>query len=227
MQRPPFKIRTLADFDQDTYFREQAALFRGSHYGSIQSLRPELLDELEVVLSGDSEEAIQRLLTANPYLLQYVVPESGHHGIWVFPKQMIRTRTATGVPGLIPDFLVVTAGSLGYRWQIIELKTAKVQFAKSSGKSYTPTAAAGIAQCATYRAHFANYVETVRSNVGIDDIIVPANVILIIGDASTETDNERICRSEFDSLNASMMVASFDRIRRGLRSDLAFRRRAQ
>ncbi len=107
------------------------------------------------------------------------------------------------------------------------MKTAKVQFAKSSDKSYTPTAAAGIAQCATYRAHFANYIETVRSNAGIEDMIVPANVILIIGDASTETDEEKICRSEFDSLSASMMVASFDHIRRGLRSDLAFKRRAK
>lgn len=224
MTRQSFQIRSVNDFDQDAYFHEQAALFPGSRYGNILSLRPGLLDELETALAEDSEEAIQCLLTENPYLLQYVVPQSGHHGIWVFPKQMIRTKKASGTPGLIPDFLVVTAGSLGYRWQIIELKTATVQFAKSSGKSYTSTATAGIAQCATYRAHFANYIETVRSNIGIEDMIVPANVILVIGDATTETDKEKICRSEFDSLSASMMVASFDRIRRGLRSDLGFRK---
>jgi hypothetical protein len=34
-------------------------------------------------------------------------------------------------------------------------------------------------------------VVRVRSNVGIEDMIVPANVALVIGDATTDTDEER------------------------------------
>jgi hypothetical protein len=133
---------------------------------------------------------------------------------------MIRPKAANGTSGLIPDFLVATRGSLGYRWQIVELKKASIQFAKLSGKSYTRDAADGIAQCATYRAHFANYIETVRSNIGISEVIQPDNVILVIGDAAHETNKQRICRAEFDSLRSTMMVASYDRIRRGLANDL-------
>ncbi len=226
MDSPRPSFRSLADIDHEADIEERAAAFPGSFYGDIRALESGLLEKFEAALARDSEEAIQRLLTANPYLLQYVVPQSGHHGTWVFPKQMIRTKAANGMPGLIPDFLVVTSGSLGYKWQIVELKKASVQFAKLSGKSYTRDAADGIAQCATYRAHFTNYIETVRSNIGISEVIVPDNVILLIGDSTSETDKQRICRAEFDSLGSNMMIASYDRIRRGLTNDLGFRRRA-
>lgn len=218
-------IRRLSDLDHEAHLRELEAEFPGSHYGDIRTLEEGLMEKFEDALTEGSEEAIQRLFTTNPYLLQYVVPQSGHHGTWVFPKQMIRAKAANGTPGLIPDFLVATCGSLGYKWQIVELKKASVQFAKPSGKSYTRDASDGIAQCATYRAHFANYIETVRSNIGISQVIIPDNVILVIGDATRETNEQRVCRAEFDSLGSNMMVASYDRIRRGLANDLGFRRK--
>lgn len=218
-------IRSMADFDHEAQIKELAAEFPGSQYGDIRTLEDGLMAKFEAALAADCEEAIQRLITANPYLIQYVVPQSGHHGTWVFPKQMIRAKAASGTPGLIPDFLVATSGSLGYKWQIVELKKASVQFAKPTGKGYSRDASDGIAQCATYRAHFANYIETVRSNVGISEIIMPDNVILLIGDAKRETNRQRICRAEFDSLGPNMMVASYDRIRRGLANDLGLNRK--
>jgi hypothetical protein len=216
-------IRSLADFDDEAHIEKRKAKFPGARYGDLRMLQRGLMEELEAAFAEDSEEALQRLFTANPYLLQYVIPQSGHHGTWAFPKQMIRPKAASGPPGLIPDFLVVTSGSLGYKWQIVELKKSSVQFAKPSGKSFSRDAADGIAQCATYRAHFMNYIETVRSNVGVGEVIVPDNVILVIGDARCETPEQRVCRSEFDSLGASMKVASYDRIRRGLANDLGYR----
>ncbi|MDO9489201.1 MAG: DUF4263 domain-containing protein [Sphingomonadaceae bacterium] len=215
----------MATFDHEAHIVELAAQFPGSHYGDVRTLRPSLRADFEAALSEDSEESIQRLITANPYLIQYVVPQSGHHGTWVFPKQMIRPKAVDGTPGLIPDFLVATSGSLGYKWQIVELKRASVQFANSSGKSYSRDAIEGIAQCATYRSHFSNYIETVRSNVGISDLIVPDNVILVIGDAERETSQQKVCRAEFGNLASNMIVASYDRIRRGLLNDLGFNRR--
>jgi hypothetical protein len=49
-----------------------------------------------------------------PYLLQYAVDRSGHHGIWVYPKQMIKPKRADGTSGFIPDYLIATRSSLGY-----------------------------------------------------------------------------------------------------------------
>jgi hypothetical protein len=212
----------VSEIDEEADIAEWAGKFPGSHYADVRFLHPTLREEFEVALQAGREEAIQKLLTANPYLLQYVTPNTGHHGIWVFPKRQIRTQRVDGTPGLIPDYLVAAKNSLGYTWHIVELKLATVQFAKPSGESYTRDAADGIAQCAKYRAHFADYIETVRSNIGIPDAITPESVILLIGDGLTETDKQRTCRSEFDRLGPSMSVVSYDRIRRGLANDLRF-----
>lgn len=218
-----FKITSMADFDHDADIAAQRAKFPGSHYGDARLLRAGLDDEFEACLLG-SEETIQKFLSANPYLLQYVIPNSGHHGTWVFPKQMIRSKKANGTPGLIPDYLVATRSSLGYYWHIVELKLASVQFARLNGKSFTGDATGAIAQCATYVSHFANYIETVRSNIGVGEVITPKNAILLIGDATVENDAQRICRGEFCDLAPRLIVASYDRIRRGLANDLRGRK---
>ena len=217
-----FAITNSADMDHEADIAERRAKFPGSEYGDLRFLRAGLDDEFETALTG-SEETIQKFLTANPYLLQYVIPNSGHHGTWVFPKNLIRTKRVDGTPGLIPDYLVATQSSLGFSWHIVELKLATVQFSKVGGKSFTRDTADGIAQSATYLSHFANYIETVRANIGIAELIVPKNIILLIGDAANEDDLQRICRSEFCDLAPRMIVASYDRIRRGLANDLSGR----
>lgn len=214
-----FKITSLADMNGEADIAEQRAKFTGSLYGDSRLLRAGLDVEFEAVLKG-SEEAIQTFLTANPYLLQYVIPNSGHHGTWAFPKKMIRTKKTDGTPGLIPDYLIAGQSSLGYYWYIVEIKLASVQFANIRGKSYSRDANAGIAQCATYISHFTNYIETVRSNIGVADFITPKSAILLIGDATTETDAQRVCRREYCELAPRMIVASYDSIRRGLANDL-------
>lgn len=218
-----FRIFSADEVDHNADIAEQRAKFPGSLYGDPRFLRVGLDEEFENALKG-SEETIQKFLTANPYLLQYVIPQSGHHGTWAIPKKMIRTKRTDGTPGLIPDYLVATRSSLGYYWHIVELKLASAQFAKPSGTSYSRDAVEGIAQCATYLSHFTNYIETVRSNVGIAQLITPKSAILLIGDARTETEAQRICRSEFCDLAPRMMVASYDRIRRGLANDLRGRK---
>lgn len=214
------RVFRISEVDHDADIAEWAAKFPGSHYGDPRTLRPDLLEDFEDVLKLGREEPIQKLITANPYLLQYVTPDTGHHGIWVFPKRTIRTQRVDGTPGLIPDYLVAAKNSLGYTWHIVELKKSIVQFSKSRGENYSRDAAEGIAQCAKYHAHFADYIETVRNNIGIPETITPKSVILLIGDGATETENERTCRAEFDRLGSSISVISYDRIRRGLASDL-------
>lgn len=214
-----FKITSMADFDHEADIAEQAAQFTGSRYGDPRTLKRGLMPEFEAALALGSEEALQRLFTDNPYLLQYVTPNSGHHGIWVFPKQSIRVKATDGTPGLIPDFLVVARNSLGYKWHIVELKRATVQFSNRKGDGYTSDASKGIAQCHRYRTHFVDYIDAVRSFIKVPDLIVPESVILMIGDGTTESDAERLCRAEFDRNTPQMSIVSYDRIRRGLAND--------
>jgi hypothetical protein len=214
-----FKIISMADFDHDADIAEQAALFPGSRYGDPRTLKRGLMREFEGALAVGSEEAIQQLLTENPYLLQYITPNSGHHGTWVFPKQTIGVHAPDGTRGLIPDFLVVARNSLGFKWHIVELKRATVQFSNAKGDGYSGDGNKGIAQCLKYRAHFTDYVDAVRSFIRVPDLIVPESVILLIGDSLHETEAQRKCRAEFDRGTSDMSIASYDRIRRGLAND--------
>lgn len=214
---PGIEFRSAEWTEEDR--ARSAACFPGSLYGDVTMLSVEGILEFEAALGADDEEALHLALERNPYLLQYVVPQSGHHGIWAFPKRMIKTPSVTGSAGLIPDFLIATRSSLGYYWHIIELKKANVQFANAKGDGYSTTGHKGLAQCAAYYAHFKDYIESVRTNVGVPDIIVPKAAILVIGDATEETPAQNRCRREFCDLTDRVIVASYDRIRSHARSD--------
>jgi hypothetical protein len=133
--REGFSVATFeaARTDLDGLRCEWADQFPGAHFGCIWDINPPLLNALRAALVNGSEESIQKVLTANPYLIQYAVDRSGHHGIWVFPKPMIRPKGVDGTPGLVPDYLVVTRSSLGYLWHVVEIKRFNVQFGRSDG----------------------------------------------------------------------------------------------
>jgi hypothetical protein len=107
--------------------------FLGANFGCLRDVSPAVLKAFRAALSEGPEEAIQKVITANPYLIQYAVARSGHQGIWVYPKAMIKPPGTDGTPGLIPDYLIATRSSLGYFWHVVELKRFDVQFANSDG----------------------------------------------------------------------------------------------
>lgn len=209
----------------DTWDIEQAALMPAGLYGSIRQLREETSALFDAALAAGNEEAIQRMLTENPYLIQYAIKNSGHHGLWVFPKATIRTTGADRSPGLIPDFLVASRSSLGYRWTVVELKRADEQFANKAGTGFSSTASKAITQCQGYLAHFADYIDIVRANIRVPDLIQPSGAVILIGDSANETDAQRHIRANFVRTNPQIDVVSYDRIRASLRSDFnVFRR---
>lgn len=203
--------------------KDQAALFPRAIHGSQLDLRRSLVGEFETALRAGKEEAIQRFITANPYLLQYCVQNTGHHGIWVFPKRMIRMQKVDGTPGLIPDYLAVASNSLGYSWHIFELKRWNTQFVNERGDGFSTVGGKAAFQCASYLTHMNEYVESVRSSIGVQEITPPKSVILLIGDSTTETDAQRTRRYEFSKLAPQLEIASYDRLRRGLANDVHHR----
>ena len=64
-------------------------MFPSARFDCLSDLTPDLPAKFEEVLSVGREGGIQQFLTENPYLVQYAIDQSGHHGIWLFPKQMI------------------------------------------------------------------------------------------------------------------------------------------
>jgi hypothetical protein len=197
--------------------------FPGALFGYIGDLAPNLSVKLEEALSSGREETLQSLFTRNPYLIQYAIDRSGHHGIWVFPKQMIKPPARTASKGMIPDYLVVTRSSLGYYWHIVELKRADVQFSNAAGDGYSRDGQKALAQCSRYLGHMQDYIESVRSNVRVDQVIKPVGAVVLIGDATKETWAQQQCRAEFVNSSSNIKIVSYDRLRRGLRNDIGWK----
>jgi hypothetical protein len=168
-----------SDADVDKYREELLQQFPGAEFGAHWNLRKDAFYTLRSALADSSEESIQKALTANPYLIQYAVSLSGHHGIWVFPKPMIKTPAADGSEGLIPDYLIATRSSLGYFWHRVELKRFDNQFANKKGRGLSKEGQAAVDQCNRYLTHFDDYIETVRNNVRVSETIRPEGAIRV------------------------------------------------
>jgi hypothetical protein len=209
--------------DRESRKKELVEQFPGAYFGSLWDVSPAVLDALRVALADGREEAIQTVLTANPYLIQYAVDHSGHHGIWAFPKPIIRPRGADGTRGLIPDYLVATRSSLGYFWHVVELKRFNVQFATRDGHSYSRDGHKAIQQGNGYLAHFQDYIDAIRSNVRIGDLIQPKGAIILIGNSATENEAQRQSRMNFVRNTPKINVVSYQRILGSLEADLGTR----
>ncbi len=199
---------------------ERKSRFPGANYGSLLDVNAEMLEEFEAALKGCGEEGIQRCLTRHPYILQYALRHSGHHGTWAFPKQVIRTTAADRSSGMIPDYLVAARSSLGYRWFVVELKRPDQQFSNGKGDSFSTQGGRAVAQCQSYLAHFQNYIDTVRANVRIDELIQPQGAVLIMGRSSLETEEQRQFRANFVATTPQIDVVSYDRLLENLRTDV-------
>lgn len=219
-------FRQVTSEDLAEHKRELIQQFPSAKFGWLPDVEPSLLEVLLSALEAGGEEAIQEVLTTNPYLLQYAVQRSGHQGIWVFPKAMIRPRGVDGTSGLIPDYLIVTRSSLGYFWQVVELKRFDIQFANRAGDGYSAEGNKAIAQCNAYLSHFQDYIDAVRSNIRITELIQPQGAILLIGDSEKENKAQQQARSSFVRNNPRIDVVSYRRIINGLKSDVESRQRS-
>lgn len=191
-----------------------------ARFGSPLDLRQEMASDLDRALGAGSEEAIQECLTQHPYMIQYAIPNSGHHGTWAFPKQMVKPRGTDGSPGMIPDFLVATASSLGYKWWVVELKRFDHQFANIKGDALSPEGNRAVVQCSHYLRHMQDYIDAVRSQIRLGELIQPQGSVIIMGDSTTETSAQRRCRGDFDATHPRMEVVSYQRLRKGIAADL-------
>jgi hypothetical protein len=138
---------------------------------------------------------------------------------------MIQARRPNGERGLIPDFLAVASNSDGYTWWVIELKRADEHFVNSRGDALTTMGNKALLQCAAYLDQLDNYVDMVRSLMGVPQLGSPKGAVLLIGDSRNENEDQKTSRRRFNNaLGHRMHVMSYSRILDGLQSDMmAFR----
>jgi hypothetical protein len=212
-----FRIETPED--RERWFAEMRGYFLGARFGTRRDISRATYDGLRRALEEGGEEPIQRFLTANPYVIQYAIPDSGHHGVWVFPKQMIKPSAQNGTAGLIPDYLIASRSSLGFFWHVVELKRFDRQFASRRGDNFSADGGRGIVQCQTYLGHFNNYIDAVRTNIQAPDLVQPKGAILLIGDSDTESVRQNEVRANFE--NRRISIVSYRRLIGGPANDLA------
>jgi hypothetical protein len=220
---PGLRPLTLAELDAERDRR--SALFAGSLYGGMEDVGSEMRQALLDAWTDGREEAFQKALERYPYLFQYATPTSGHHGVWAYPRPMIRAPAASGLSGLIPDFLVVTKNSLGYFWHIVELKRASTQFSNAAGDGLSTEGHKALVQCQGYDAHFRDYIDQVRSTIQVDSLVQPQDVILFMGDSEAETPAQTQVRGNAQ-VAGRIKVATYRRLLNGLEADLRHRAQA-
>ncbi len=74
--------------------------------------------------------------------------------------------------------------------------------------------------CPRKRVNSSDYIENVRDNIGVTEVIQPKNVILLMGDSRTETGAQTKIRKEHHAIAKRIEVISYDRLRSGLANDL-------
>jgi hypothetical protein len=80
-----------------------------------------------------------------------------------------------------------------------------------------------IQQCNGYLAHFQDYIDAVRSNVRIGDLVQPKGAIILIGNSATESEAQRESRANFVRNTPKIDVVSYQRILGSLESDMRTR----
>jgi hypothetical protein len=213
---PNFRIETRED--RERRLAEMRDYFPGARFGTRRDICRATYDGLRSALEEGAEEPIQRFLTANPYVIQYAIPDSGHHGVWVFPKQTIKPNAQNGTAGLIPDYLIASQSSLGFFWHVVELKRFDRQFANRRGDNFSTDGGRGVVQCQKYLSHFNNYIDAVRTNIQAPSLVQPRGAILLIGDSEAQSVRQNELRANFE--NPRISIVSYRRLIGGLANDL-------
>lgn len=107
----------------------------------------------ELLKAKASEREIEYFFSQNGEVLSLIIWlfSTGHHMSWIFPKEQVRPPSGN-VGGLIPDYLLAGASSIGVEWFVLELKGAdKRAFSRRGNRiSLSNEANRGVSQLLNY-----------------------------------------------------------------------------
>ena len=168
---------------------------------------PETVDEFERVLDDAVDERpLQKILASSPVLLGPLVPPGGSY--WCLDR-----------PGLgaeyIPDFLLATVTSVGFKWVAIELENPNVKALTKVGLPARKLADA-LGQVRDWRTWLTENVAYARQERGLKDIDGTCEAFVVIGRRST-LDPKQIKKYRALS-NNGVTVMSYDRLLDSIRN---------
>ena len=162
---------------------------------------PETVDEFERVLADAVDERpLQQLLASCPVLLGPLVPPGG--SVWCLDRPELGAE-------FVPDFLLATATSVGFRWVAIELESPNVKALTKAGLPARKLADA-LGQVRDWRMWLTDNVAYAREERGLKDIDGNCEAFVVIGRRSS-LDPKQVKKYRGLSTDA-LTVMSYDRL---------------
>ena len=168
---------------------------------------PEAVDEfVRVLADAVDERPLQSLLASTPVLLGPLAPPGGSY--WCLDRPQLGAE-------FIPDFLLATATSVGFRWIAIELESPTVKALTKAGLPARKLAEA-LGQVRDWRTWLTDNVGYARRERGLKDIEGGCEAVIVIGRRSS-LDPKQIKRYRALSRDG-ITVMSYDRLQDSIRN---------
>lgn len=131
-----------------------------------------LVDEFDRVLSDAGDERpLQTLFASHPSLLGPLTPTGGEY--WCLDRPRLGAE-------LVPDFLLGTITSVGFRWVMVELESPLERPLTRSGTPAKKLAEA-LKQVRDWRTWLTENIAYARSELGLKDIDGTCHAYVVIG----------------------------------------------
>lgn len=164
-----------------------------------------------------SEREIEDFLSRNREALAMVVWmfPTGHHMSWIFPKLPLRPAVGE-VGGLIPDYLLAGASSMGVTYFALELKGAdKEAFVKRGKRVYlSADANQGVCQLMNYIDHSDRDQGYLRDSLHLYQFREPTGILLIGTDQETEDPQVQEFKAAWNRMNPRVTIRSYSALQR-------------
>lgn len=168
---------------------------------------PDIIDEFERVLADAVDERpLQRFLASAPVLLGPLAPPGGSY--WCLDRPQLGAE-------FVPDFLLASATSAGFRWIGIELESPTVKALTKAGLPARKLADA-LGQVRDWRIWLTDNVAYARQERGLKDIDGNCAAVVVIGRRSS-LDSRQIKKYRALSRDG-ITVMSYDRLHDSMRN---------
>lgn len=166
----------------------------------------------KLIESKSSETEIDRFLSENKPIWDALFSDTGNHGIWVIPKQQIKTKIGEG-RGLIPDFIIRTKSSSGFQYWVVEIKgpnTSLLILNRSKELYFTSEANKGLCQLLEYKDYCSKYQTKFRDEFNFEDFREPTGLLLIgTEDEFAKSTEKRDFKAAWNRYNSNLLIRSF------------------
>ena len=168
---------------------------------------PHIVSEFERVLADAVDERpLQTFLASTPVLLGPLAPPGGSY--WCLDRPQLGAE-------FVPDFLLASATSAGFRWIAIELENPTVAALTKAGLPARKLADA-LGQVRDWRTWLTDNVAYARQELGLKDIDGNCQAVVVIGRRSS-VDPKQVKRYRALSSDG-IAVMSYDRLHDSMRN---------